>query len=154
MVKQLGNMCDRLIWVRVAAMDALGGLLNGPRAQSPMVMRMVMATPWAIRIEDTAPLTVVAAVEGTAHIRYDDGGTARLEPGDVALFRGTHPYVIADDPGSALVDDAGSLPLRCPPPADNALPPSRLPRPLLDRVAATQRVEPVAVRVGLVFLAL
>lgn len=91
-------------------MDALGGLLNGPRAQSPMVMRMVMATPWAIRIEDTAPLTVVAAVEGTAHIRYDDGGTARLEPGDVALFRGTHPYVIADDPGSeviALIDANG-----------------------------------------------
>ncbi|GAA1481160.1 AraC family transcriptional regulator [Gordonia sinesedis] len=91
-------------------MDALGGLLNGPRAQQPMVMRMVMAAPWAIRIKDTAPLTVVAAVEGIAHVRYDDGESAALSPGDVALFRGTHPYVIADDPGSdviALIDESG-----------------------------------------------
>ncbi|AZG46057.1 AraC family transcriptional regulator [Gordonia insulae] len=79
-------------------MDALGSLLNGPRAQSPMLLRMVMRSPWSVRIEDTAPLTVVAVTRGSAVLTYDDGHRYRVAPGDVALIRGTHPYTIADDP--------------------------------------------------------
>ncbi|GAB88874.1 helix-turn-helix transcriptional regulator [Gordonia rhizosphera] len=79
-------------------MDALGSLLNGPRAQTPMMLRMVMTSPWSVRIEDTAPLTVVAVTRGTSTLRYDDGTRHRVDPGDVALIRGTHPYTIADDP--------------------------------------------------------
>ncbi|MCH5641459.1 AraC family transcriptional regulator [Gordonia sp. ABSL49_1] len=79
-------------------MDALGSLLNGPRAHSPMMLRMVMASPWSVRIEDTAPLTVVAVTRGESTLSYDDGVSYRVRPGDVALVRGTHPYVIADEP--------------------------------------------------------
>ncbi|WAC53928.1 AraC family transcriptional regulator [Gordonia sp. SL306] len=79
-------------------MDALGSLLNGPRAQSPMMLRMAMSAPWSVRIEDTAPLTVVAVTRGTSTLTYDDGTEHPLAAGDVALIRGTHPYTIADDP--------------------------------------------------------
>ncbi|MGC4963037.1 AraC family transcriptional regulator [Gordonia sp. DT218] len=79
-------------------MDALGSLLNGPRAQSPMLLRMAMRAPWSVRIEDTAPLTVVAVTRGTSTLTYDDGTEHPVAAGDVALIRGTHPYTIAHDP--------------------------------------------------------
>lgn len=84
-------------------MDALGSLLNGPRAQTPMMLRMVMRSPWSVRIEDTAPLTVVAVTRGTSTMTYDDGTRHRVGPGDVALIRGTHPYTIGDRPGTDWV---------------------------------------------------
>ncbi|NDZ95789.1 AraC family transcriptional regulator [Streptomyces sp. SID6673] len=84
-------------------MDALGSLLNGPRAQSPMMLRMAMSAPWSVRIEDTAPLTVVAVTRGTSTLSYDDGTEHLLAAGDVALIRGTHPYTIADDPAHQWV---------------------------------------------------
>ncbi|GAA3718216.1 AraC family transcriptional regulator [Gordonia hankookensis] len=84
-------------------MDALGSLLNGPRAQSPMLLRMAMSAPWSVRIEDTAPLTVVAVTRGTSTLSYDDGTEHLLAAGDVALIRGTHPYTIADDPAHQWV---------------------------------------------------
>ncbi|MXP23999.1 helix-turn-helix domain-containing protein [Gordonia sp. HNM0687] len=84
-------------------MDALGSLLNGPRAQSPMMLRMVMRSPWSIRIEDTAPLTVVTVARGSAVLTYDDGTTHTVAPGDVALARGTHPYTFGEQPGTDWV---------------------------------------------------
>lgn len=75
------------------------------------MMRMVMAGPWAVRIEDTAPLTVVTVVAGECTVRYDDGDILSLSPCDVALFRGTHPYVIADHPDAdvtAVIDADGN----------------------------------------------
>ncbi|MFI8773569.1 AraC family transcriptional regulator [Gordonia sp. NPDC062954] len=84
-------------------MDALGSLLNGPRARSPMMLRVVMRSPWSIRIEDTAPLTVVTVTRGTAVLTYDDGTTHRVVPGDVALVRGTHPYAVGDQAGTDWV---------------------------------------------------
>ncbi|MYR06972.1 helix-turn-helix domain-containing protein [Gordonia sp. SID5947] len=84
-------------------MDALGSLLNGPRAQSPMMLRMAMSAPWAVRIEDTAPLTVVAVTRGTSTLTYDDGTRHPVTAGDVALIRGTHPYTMADDPAHPWV---------------------------------------------------
>ena len=47
-------------------MDALTGLLRGPRAQGAFLLRSVMSSPWSIRIQDEAPLTVVAMVRGEA----------------------------------------------------------------------------------------
>lgn len=79
-------------------MDALGSLLDGPRARTPLLLRMVMRSPWSVRIEDTAPLTVVTVTRGTSILTYDDGARQSLSPGDVALIRGTHPYTIADNP--------------------------------------------------------
>jgi len=82
-------------------MDAVAGLLDGPRAREAFLLRASLDPPWSLRIEDEAPLTVVAVVRGAASVLYDDGETTRLEPGDVAVFRGPDPYTVADDPQTA-----------------------------------------------------
>jgi hypothetical protein len=76
-------------------MDALAGLLDGPRARDAFLLRSSMSPPWSIRIEDEAPLTVVAIVRGSAWI--DD---TRIGTGDVAIIRGPEPYTVADDPAT------------------------------------------------------
>lgn len=83
-------MRDRL------GMDELTSVLDGPRAQGAFVVRSVLAPPWAIRVQDEAPLTVVAVVRGTAWVRFDDGETAVSRAGDVTILRGDEPYEVAD----------------------------------------------------------
>ena len=82
-------------------MDALAGLLDGPRAQGAFLLRAVFAPPWSMRIEDRAPLTLVAVLTGQAWIRPDRGEPVRLGPGDTAVARGPEPYVVSDGPGTA-----------------------------------------------------
>lgn len=81
-------------------MDELTSVLDGPRAQDAFVVRSVLAPPWGIRIQDEAPLTIVAVVRGAAWIRFDDGETAVAHAGDVAIVRGDIPYEVADDPAT------------------------------------------------------
>ena len=45
-------------------MDAVAGLLDGPRARGAFLLRSSMDPPWSLRIQDEAPLTVVAIVRG------------------------------------------------------------------------------------------
>jgi AraC-like DNA-binding protein len=82
-------------------MDAVAGLLDGPRARGAFLLRSTMDPPWSLRIQDEAPLTLVAMVRGDAWIVPDDGEAVRLERDDVAIVRGPDPYVVADDPGTA-----------------------------------------------------
>ena len=81
-------------------MDAVAGLLDGPRARGAFLLRSSMEPPWSLRIEDEAPLTLVAVVRGEAWILPDDGTAVRLDRGDVAVIRGPDPYTVADDPGT------------------------------------------------------
>jgi AraC-like DNA-binding protein len=81
-------------------MDVLAGFLDGPRAQGAFVLRSILEPPWSLRIQDEAPLTVVAVVRGTAWIAFDHDEAHRLEPGDVAVIRGPDPYTVADDPAT------------------------------------------------------
>jgi AraC-like DNA-binding protein len=79
--------------------DALTGLLDGIRAHGAFLLRTVMDPPWAMRIEDEAPLTLAAVVRGTAWVVPDgDEEPLRLGPGDVVIIRGPDHYVVADDP--------------------------------------------------------
>jgi AraC-like DNA-binding protein len=78
-------------------MDAVCGFLQGPRARSAFVLRSILEPPWSLRIQDEAPLTLVAVVRGDAWIVPDDGPPARLGPGDLALVRGPDHYTVADD---------------------------------------------------------
>lgn len=82
-------------------MDAVVGLLDGPRAQGAVLMRSVLAPPWSIAIRDEAPLTLVAMVRGDAWVAPDEGTAIRLNPGDVAILRGPSPYLVADDLSTA-----------------------------------------------------
>ncbi|MDI2126926.1 AraC family transcriptional regulator [Yinghuangia seranimata] len=81
-------------------MDALAGLLDGPRAQGAFLLRSLLAPPWSIRIQDEAPLTLVAMVRGSAWFLPEADGMepVHLAPGDVAVILGPDPYVVADAP--------------------------------------------------------
>ncbi|NNN32069.1 AraC family transcriptional regulator [Streptomyces sp. S3(2020)] len=95
-------------------MDALAGLLEGPRARGAFMIRACFEPPWCVRIEDRAPLTVMLMIRGEAWITPDTGersemgvppaegwGKVRLRAGDLAIARGPDPYTCADDPGTA-----------------------------------------------------
>ena len=77
-------------------MDALVGFLDGPRARGAFMLRAVMDPPWSMRIEDEAPLTLVAIAHGAVVVVTDDGGVTELGPGDVAVMRGPDHYTMAD----------------------------------------------------------
>ena len=81
-------------------MDLLSGLLDGPRAAEPFLLRVVMAPPWAMHIQDNAPLSLMAVTSGAAWIVPDGGEPAELAAGDVALVRGTSHYLVADSPST------------------------------------------------------
>lgn len=97
MVDRLRIMSERL---QSTVMDALAGLLDGPRAHGAFLLRSIMNPPWSVRIQDEAPLTLVAMVHGEAWVVQDDGTTSRVGPGDIALIRGPDPYTVADDPAT------------------------------------------------------
>jgi AraC-like DNA-binding protein len=82
--------------------DVVSAFLDGPRARGAFVLRSILEPPWSLRIQDRAPLTVVAMVRGASWIVFGgaDGEEDQvpLEPGDVALLRGPQPYVVADRP--------------------------------------------------------
>jgi len=82
-------------------MDAVAGLLDGPRARGAFLLCSSMDPPWSLRIQDEAPLTLVAMVRGDAVIVPDSGEVTTLHPGDVAIVRGPDPYTMADDPSTA-----------------------------------------------------
>ncbi|MDT0345219.1 AraC family transcriptional regulator [Streptomyces litchfieldiae] len=83
-------------------MDALTSLLDGPRARGAFLLRAILTPPWAVRVRDEAPLTVLCATRGSAWILPDaaDGERIALAPGDIAVVRGPDPYTVADDPAT------------------------------------------------------
>ena len=81
-------------------MDVLNGLLDGSRARGAFLIRSVLDPPWAMRIEDEAPLTIVAVTRGLACVAHASGSTTTLAAGDIALVLGPGHYTVADDPGT------------------------------------------------------
>ena len=47
-------------------MDALAGLLDGPRAQGAFLLKAVLSAPWSLRIADEAPLAIFTVLDGDA----------------------------------------------------------------------------------------
>lgn len=76
----------------------MAGLLDGPRARGAFLLRSLMTAPWSVRIQDEAPLSLVAMVSGEAWVLTDDGRRLPLGPGDVLVAKGPDHYVVADDP--------------------------------------------------------
>lgn len=82
-------------------MDTIAALLDGPRAFGAFLLCSTMDPPWSVRIQDEAPLTLVAIVRGAAWIGPDSGGPSTLlGPGGVAVLTGGAPYTVADDPAT------------------------------------------------------
>ena len=86
-------------------MDAVAGLLHGPRARGAFLSRSSLDPPWSLWIEDEAPLTVVAILRGHACVVPQGGEMMRLKAGDVAIARGPEPYLVADDPDTPVQAD-------------------------------------------------
>ena len=83
------------------AVDALAGLLDGPRARGAFLLRCVLDPPWSIRIQDRAPLSLTAMVRGHAWVTPEHSDPVRVGPGDVVINRGPDPYTFADDLATA-----------------------------------------------------
>ncbi|MFD9336931.1 AraC family transcriptional regulator [Streptomyces sp. NPDC060028] len=83
-------------------MDTLTGLLEGPKARGAFLLKSVFNPPWAVRIEDRAPLSVMTMVSGSAWLLPDGGEPVRVGPGDVAVVRGPVPYTVADCPDTPV----------------------------------------------------
>ena len=87
-------------------MDAIAGLLDGPRARRAFLLRCTMDPPWALHVRDEAPLSLVAMLGGTACFVVDGvEGVDGSEPcwlgrGDVAILLGPDHYLFADDPST------------------------------------------------------
>jgi AraC-like DNA-binding protein len=81
--------------------DALAILLDGPRARGAFLIRSVMKSPWCIRVEDEAPLTLIVMRRGEARLVSDAPNESRvpvtIRAGDLVIIRGPHPCTIADD---------------------------------------------------------
>ena len=78
--------------------DVLEALLDGPRARGAFLLRTLLDPPWSLRIEDEAPLTVLAVLRGEAWLCHDDQPPLRMEMGQVAIVRGPDHYTVADSP--------------------------------------------------------
>src|SRR3954451_16725626 len=82
-------------------MDAMAGLLDGPRARGAFLLRSTLAAPWSVLVQDEAPLTLVAVVRGDAWFLREGEPEVHLLAGDVTVITGTTPYVFADHPSTA-----------------------------------------------------
>jgi AraC-like DNA-binding protein len=84
-------------------MDAIAGLLDGPRARRAFLLLCTLDPPWALHIRDEAPLSLVAMLSGRACFVVD-GAEGRepvwLDRGDVAIIQGPDHYLFADDPAT------------------------------------------------------
>ena len=98
MAEKLDSMCERL---RMQAVDALAGLLDGPRARGAFLLRSRPGP--ALVAADPGRGAAHAGGHGAAARRGSSPTAATpvaLGRGDVAIIRGPEPYTVADDPAT------------------------------------------------------
>ena len=91
-------------------MDPLTALLDVPRAQGAFLLRVTMSPPWAVRVQDEAPLSVVAVTAGSACFAPDHGDHVWLRAGDLLVIARPDPYLFADTasrPPQAVIRPGG-----------------------------------------------
>ena len=106
-------------------MDPMSELLQGVRASGSVLHRTILEPPWGLRIAEEAPLTLATVLQGELWVRFDDGETARLAPGELAFLCTPEHYTVGDSPDTPaqiVVEPAGArlvdgTPL--PPPPDS-----------------------------------
>ncbi|MCD2195666.1 AraC family transcriptional regulator [Actinomycetospora endophytica] len=109
-------------------MDEIAGLLDGPRAHGAFLLRCVLEPPFAVRIEDEAPLTVVVVTRGATALcpAGQPGATYPAGPGDVIVVRGPEPYTVTDAGRDAPVQAVIGPDQGCWSPPGTARPPHEL----------------------------
>lgn len=80
--------------------DVLEALLDGPRARGAFLLRALFDPPWSLRIEDDAPLTVIAPLHGSLWVCPDDGEPVEVPQGAVGIVCGPDHYTVTDAPGT------------------------------------------------------
>lgn len=80
--------------------DPLTELLNGVRTLGAVFNQSSLCGTWAVRFEDGSPLALAVPLRGPIWVVPQDGEPVLLGAGDVAVFSGGAPYVIAGDPGT------------------------------------------------------
>lgn len=76
-------------------------LLDAPHAEGAFLLLVTMSPPWAVRVQDQAPLTVVTVSAGSCWVVPDRGDPLTLAPGDLLLIARPDPYLYADSPTRA-----------------------------------------------------
>ncbi|MBB4910080.1 AraC-like DNA-binding protein [Actinophytocola algeriensis] len=66
------------------------------------MLRSILSPPWSVRVQDEAPLSIVALTLGTAWVIPEAGDALRLRPGEVAIMRGPAPFTFADSPSTPV----------------------------------------------------
>ena len=66
------------------------------------MLRSILSPPWSVRVQDEAPLSIVALTRGTAWVIPNAGEALRLRPGEVAIMRGPDPFTFADSPSTPV----------------------------------------------------
>lgn len=66
------------------------------------MLRSILSPPWSVRVQDEAPLSIVALTLGTAWVIPEAGEALRLRPGEVAIMRGPAPFTFADSPSTPV----------------------------------------------------
>ncbi len=95
-------------------MDQLTALLDGPCASEAFLLRCRLAAPWSLRIDDQAPLTVLAVAAGDAVVVPTIGGEAiELRDGDLAVVVGDGSYIVADRADTEVRVVVGPDPEQC-----------------------------------------
>ncbi len=84
----------------LTGVDVLEALLDGPRARGAFLLRALLDPPWSLRIEDDAPLTVIAPLHASLWVCPDDGEPVAVPQGSVAIVRGPEHYTVTDTPGT------------------------------------------------------
>lgn len=80
----------------------MASLLDGPRARGAFLLRVELDPPWAMRIEDGAPLSLVVLTRGAAWLQGSGPAPQELHPGDVVIVPGPGPYILNDDPATPV----------------------------------------------------
>jgi AraC-like DNA-binding protein len=59
-----------------------------------------MEPPWGVRIQDRAPVGLLAVLQGTAWVSDSTGQSMSLSQGDVAVLRGPDEFIVTDEPST------------------------------------------------------
>ncbi|MFD0528941.1 AraC family transcriptional regulator [Kitasatospora arboriphila] len=102
-------------------MDILTDAVASVRTGNPVSARTDCRAPWGLRFAEQAGAGFHVVLAGTCWLIEPGGATTRLGPGDIVFVRSGREHVLADDPGSPVVDYRADLSWPRPPtpsPAD------------------------------------